>query len=333
MNQISSVSPGRKRILYVDVAKCVALIFIVVCHTEWSHMVSFVDNMALPVFWICSGFTSRSDFSIRRKARALLVPYILLSAICLIFTLMITHAARCDEYIAGFLYSRWKIFAAPLSDANPPIMTMHNSVLWFLTSLFAAFCLLKIVFLTARSFRAQVIALVLLILAQWGLLFLPVLLPWSLDTAPFVASLMLVGHWLREYRLLEKKKAWIIGLLCAAIYAVANRLCGPTNYSIREMGEVWPSAFVCGVSGTFVLLYQCRLAGDNAVTRFLSVLNSQALFIFGLQLVFIALSAFVTTRLPEISLLRMSATVVICFTGGFLTGRAYNKINRISNQC
>ena len=84
---------ARKRIEYVDVAKGIAILSVIVGHTfsaydPGSLLNRFIYSFHMPLFFILSGFFYRpQDFktAFGRKVKNLLVPYLIINAVrCLI---------------------------------------------------------------------------------------------------------------------------------------------------------------------------------------------------------------------------------------------------------
>lgn len=181
------VACGHARLFGVDMAKVIALVIVLLTHTELDYRVSFVDNMSLPVFWICAGYTTLSDISLRSKAVKLILPYFVMSLLCLAFAIFYRQEPFVWDNIVGILYAR--AFFYPLNPGvdNTFIMSVYNSVLWFLPSMFTAYCLYKCI-LKVRGVRMQALICAICLLVMYLLTYLPLLLPWSVDTAFLCAT-------------------------------------------------------------------------------------------------------------------------------------------------
>lgn len=245
------------RLQFIDGAKGFALICVMLGHTEGGAVVTYIDNMLLPVFWVAAGYTSHPDFRISRRFRSLLLPYLFMSLACLIFMLLVNPASVGMRSMIGILYSRFKLF--PFADAADSfrMMNIDNSVLWFLTSMFTAYCLFRLL-LDIRCDRNRILAAIACVAMGYIYPYIPLLLPWSLDTAFFIAPLMLGGNMVRRYGILEHY-GWKLLLLSVPAYMACNYFAGATNYSIREMGVFYPASFGCGLFGAVALFVLFRL--------------------------------------------------------------------------
>ena len=107
------------RLQFIDGAKGFALICVMLGHTEGGAVVTYIDNMLLPVFWVAAGYTSHPDFRISRRFRSLLLPYLFMSLACLIFMLLVNPASfGCGLFGAVALFVLFRLpFCSYMSRA------------------------------------------------------------------------------------------------------------------------------------------------------------------------------------------------------------------------
>lgn len=282
----STVSPlKRERLQYADMAKGIALILVIFSHTSGWNYVLFSDDMNVPLFYVAAGFTSSTAFSLRKKFRSLLIPYITMSVICLSISIFYFKQEFTPLSIAGIFYSRHQIFTSDCNGDILPLMTLHNAVLWFLTSLFTSYCIYKVI-LMPRSRYGQLTAAIASLALAWVLSYLPILLPWSLDTAFFFAPLMWIAGLLRKSRVIETHTMYTL-IASISIYILAIQISPVCNLSIRDYGNSMIFLFIAALAGSMALLAVCRYFDNTIISKFFTKLNTQALYIFGLQLVFL----------------------------------------------
>jgi len=304
------------RLDYVDAAKGFSLLCVMLGHTAGGGLVTYIDNMLLPVFWISAGFTSRPDFSLSARFRSLVIPYFMMSAACLLFTFLFSPDVSMWRAVAGVFYSRFTLFADAANGCL--LMVADNSVLWFLTSLFTAYCLFRLL-LMVRIAWLRVMAGAASVAVGFLYSLLPVLLPWSVDTAFFIAPLMLTGHELRRSDLTDRHR-WPALAVCVAGYMLCNLLAGPTNYSIRDMGAVYPASFGCALFGGTAALVIFRMAACSHVNRAFASVNAKALYIFGLQLIFIECGARLGARFHLSEWQTVFFQLLLAVAGGYVAG-------------
>lgn len=314
---------SNRRIAFIDLAKCVALALIIVAHTQWEARVGYTDNFRLVLFWICAGYTSSSEVNLLKKSR-LLVSYALMSVLCLLYSVFYAGHSFTLTDIFGIFYARFSMMRPPLSADNPCLLPLYNSVLWFLPALFTSYCVFKVI-MKAKTLRNRLVMCAGSLVIGTVLCRQPYLLPWSADMAFIFAVFLCAGHWMRRYRLLSRMG--IIGLLlCLPVYAFSSLAVGEINLSISDLGHYWPLLIVSAISGATLLMGICRLIDNTWVARMAVTLNSQALYIFGLQLVFISLTDdWLAVYMPDWRI-RVLSYIVICFACGFAIGNLFKLI-------
>ncbi|GFI05543.1 hypothetical protein IMSAGC006_00262 [Muribaculaceae bacterium] len=316
-----------RRIRYVDMAKGLALVMVILSHTDGAMWAVPFDNFSLAVFFVCAGFTtSAGSLSLRRKFRGLVVPYVTLSAVCLLYSLAVGREVT-PQSLAGIAYSRFCLYPGTDAPGQVVLMTLNNSVLWFLTALFSSYVVLRLILLPDSVSRQALMASGSLVVAGMAD-FLPVLLPWSLDSAFFFAPMMWCG-----FRMRARDTLACVGLPAASglfvVYGVLFCITGMTNYSVRDFGDSLILTFAAGVSGSAGLLAVCRwLEQSGRRVPLVEKLNAQALTVFGLQLIFIGLAWRVCVRfVPEDWLaLTVVAEVVAACVGGYFAGRVMRRV-------
>ena len=96
-------------------------------------------------------------------------------------------------------------------------------------------------------------------LTAWLLLFLPVLLPWSLDTMFFHIVLMGAGHLLRKkeaMKRLEQKPFRVV--LCILVFIGSSILSGTGNLSLRSYGSFPPLYLAAALTGSVLAMLFAR---------------------------------------------------------------------------
>lgn len=315
------------RIEWLDAAKIVALICLIVTHTESHGVMEDINIFLLPVFWVGAGYTSIHGFSLRRRFRKIIVPYFVMTAICVVYTAIATPYWHWSKrMLLGILYARYEIFPGSPDVANILLMLANNSVLWFLPSLFTAYALLKVILMSSGKIGYQgVIAAIMMLLSVVIFPRLPILLPWSLDTALFIAPMMWCGTMLRRSKVLDSFSLKLL-LLALSIFLISNHYAGGTNYSIRLMGHNYPASFLTAVSGSIVWYELFILLRRTKVIEMLSCLNSQALYIFGLQLIFLSFTLTVFTCFDIALVYAPIVQVPVAVCGGYLAGNSLTRL-------
>ncbi len=309
----------KTRFGFIDLAKGLMLIKIIITHTPGYFITYPIDNFSLVVFFICAGFTSRPDFSLSRIFRKLLVPYVIMNAICLAYVAVVAPANISVQSLIGIVYSRNSIFPIEAAPDRIMMLSLCNSVLWFTTALISAYCIFKLILLLSSRKVQALMCFVSLAVAALGA-YLPVLLPWSFDTAFFLAPFMWVGRIIRAESILDRI-SWKGFLLLAMIYAATYFPAGHTNYSVREYGDSFVVGAICALSGAIAFIWLCirldRLRPLGVIKR----MNKQAMYIFGLQLVFIDFVAALCRHYHVSVVVETILAIILACVGGYYVGR------------
>ena len=326
LNNSSLQSPGENafpnRILWIDAAKAFALFCLIIGHTDLWPIVAKIDLLLLPIFWVAAGYTSSSSIRIKAKAAKLITPYIIMNALCLCFTLIVQKGSISPTSILGIIYSRVFIFTSQPDSHQIILMNLYNAPLWFLTSLLTAYILLAVI-LKAKTYKFQTFIVIGMIACSTLSQYLPILLPWSIDTAFFIAPLMWAGHVLRKLNALQKF-SWKILIITAATYCLLSPCIGMTNFSIRDFGQLYPLAIIASAAGAVAFFEIFLLFKDAFLIRKLAVFNNQALYIFGLQLVFIFIGSYIASKTSLSSALTGLLQICLACIGGFFSGKCLN---------
>lgn len=276
----------RERLLYIDIAKAIALIFVICGHTNWGGEFG-IFAFCVPAFYILSGYTyHKKTFSrdVKNKVQRLLLPYVIFNLI-LLFIYWCVHSSISSNQLLGVFYSRFSLYKLG-SDQNVYFLSADNAPTWFLTSLFCSYILFWGIITSKRhAFITIIISFYLFIailLNQTDLL-----LPWSIDTAFCTAVFIYGGYYLNKVVYIHSNvKKSIILIVCAIIY-IATYLCnGNMNISIRNYGLSVILCITTGFSGTFCLVELSKKIErlPQMIVRPLASIGRNSLVIFAMQL-------------------------------------------------
>lgn len=118
--------------------------------------------------------------------------------------------------------------------------------------------------------------------------FLPILLPWSLDTMFLMTIFIFAGSYIRRYNLLYKtSKLQLIILIMVYIFSVLQ--CDWVNLSVRVYGNSLLFLLIGGILGSYILIFISMQIERHLsiVGSVLSALGIQSLPIFCIHIPFI----------------------------------------------
>ena len=278
MNLGEPVSSGRLR--YVDIAKGIAIIAVIVGHVAMSYssksafawrVEAACFTFHMPLFFMLSGYFLKPDkYSFKRDARHLIVPYVVggctIALAATIVTMWLQDADSAVGPIRQLL--RWLnavAFGAGFLPGNPLWhQTKYIGGLWFLLALFWARLIVATI---DRHIRPLALRLAVVVgLAVAGVLTAKaVWLPWSIQAGMCAAMFVWSGSRLRdlnapsggEARLRRSGAfwvvavtAWIVSIGVYSDYRVSNCILGTSLFALvwNMIGSYAGSACVVGGS-------------------------------------------------------------------------------------
>lgn len=313
----------RERLNYIDIAKGIGIILVVLSHTEYPELMYYTSAFFVPIFFFCSGYTfSKKDISFGncffRQTAKLLKPYFFFSLLLLFY--FHDYSLRA---IAGIFYSRYCLYPFGTEPDICHLMIIGNYPMWFLTCMIITHLLYDILIYYPKY---QYYLAISFFLITVGANFLPILLPWSLETAPLMAVIMFFGTQLRNNSpdvFINKRPHFLI-ILSAILYLLLLPLCHDINISVRMFG---PSLFIyllAAITGCILLTYLSRLIQRTIIGKMLKQIGIHSLSIFCIEIPFIIIgkdiAAFILKQYPQMLLPEVIALIqlLIALIGGFV---------------
>lgn len=270
-----------KRFDYIDIAKGMGIILVVCSHSMYSDLMYIASSCFIPLFYVTSGYVT-SKVNIKRKAKKLLIPYVFFNTVILTLMWIVGFKDITFVHLWGILYSRYALYRLDITN-NLFFMNIGNSPLWFLTSMFLAFIWFYLLLQIKRKGIRLILLLTYLIIT---ILFsyLPILLPWSLDTSFLMAIFIYSGYAIRNkedgIELLTGKVAYRLSIF----YVVCLLINGYTNLSISNFGKsVWLTTFA-GIAGSLILIKCAIWLEKTKCKNTLVKIGKNSLIIFCIQM-------------------------------------------------
>ena len=269
-----------ERYRYIDIAKGIGIFCVVASHT-YPVLSNWSNPFFVPLFFVLSGICTTKPVSIQKKAKSLLIPYFVFS-----FLLFVLSRRYTLLDFGGIFYSRFCLLPVNSID-NVYFMTMWNSPLWFLTCMFIAF-LLFIPFQKINNRTYRILLAIGYILITRLLENLPILLPWSIDTAFLMAFFIYIGTIIKKKEILRKIPIWAF-IAMLGLYFFLYTYCGKTNVSVRLFGwSLWlmiPAALI----GSALVVKVSEWLSPVRLSSILEEIGKYSLFIFCLHMPVITL--------------------------------------------
>ena len=273
----------KERLEYVDISKGIGIVLVVCSHTHALDLMWLFMGMFVPIFYFCSGYTysQRDTFlkSMKNRFVKLFVPYLFFN-----FVLFLVFWSFSLREFVGMLYSRYCLYPLGVTP-NTRFLTSGNYPMWFLTSMITTYFFFSLI---TYNERYKYVIMVFYALLAYIFTLCPILLPWSLDTAPLTALVMYAGMESRKHELI-KTNVWII-ILLICIYICLQYVGGEMNLSVRMYGSSVLIYFVLAVLGSFIVLWASKYLQGTLIGRLFMTLGQHSLTIFSIEIAFIVIA-------------------------------------------
>lgn len=167
---------------WMDVAKGLAIILMVIGHTPIPEMLSrFIYSFHMPLFFIASGWmTNWKKYTIKlffiKKIKSLIFPFLIYSSIVLLLMNFENKGIINDWLIKG-----WQGYA-----------------LWFIPVLFISLIFAYFFFLIPNKWT-KIFTLFLILFLSFLLKYYSVSLPWSMSVVPYASFMIIAGSYLSKF--------------------------------------------------------------------------------------------------------------------------------------
>lgn len=200
----------KERLLWLDIAKGIAIILVVLGHSGtpvWLNR--FIFTFHVPLFFIAAGMTN--DFKrpwgifLKRKARTLLLPFIVYSIIVLVMRSFVSDLSF-GELTLNFLKDGW--VGVPL---------------WFVPVLFVALLIVRLTF-DIKNDALRYALWIFIPLISIDLCTIHFGLPWNMSVAPFATALIVIGHQCKD-TIVQWVKKPLGGAISLLVVVVVSQIC------------------------------------------------------------------------------------------------------------
>ena len=292
---------------WVDFAKGMVMLFVIYEHTSaynW-RIVSLLCSFAMPFYFFISGVLQKpvdeEDYKgkMTKRGKRLLIPHFTYGILLVGLTVVIdwctgNGVGNVKLNLLGIIYGRTVLFNTTSTNdpSNIRFFQAHDGTLWFLLAMFLVTLAFELIIRQKKQLWAYLILTTLAVfsVACW---YLPILLPWSIDTAGVLVVFMLAGYKLKDsISKLKLLPSLLFGIVCCPISYI-NRIC---DVSIRRYGDYGPYSvllfFIIGLSGSICIcgiaqaIYNYGLA-KLRITKFFEFIGKHSLTFMCTHLLFI----------------------------------------------
>lgn len=189
-----------ERLLFVDIAKGIGIIAVLYAHAGGVYWNKWIQPYYMPMFFFLSGII----FSYLRKSvddifilvKRLCRSYFYYSVVIILLYIPLFLIGGEDgnfllKNTIGIIYSRKAIFYPLEKENNITLMDIGNGPMWFLTCMVISWICFGFLYKTyKKNYLVSIIVVFIYIELSVLLTYLPILLPWSIDTA-FVGGIFI----------------------------------------------------------------------------------------------------------------------------------------------
>ena len=263
--EISTIDKRKERVTYVDFAKGVTILFVIIGHMSQISIILkyFIFSFHMPMFFLTSGLFIR-DYSIgknlKRSIKNLLIPYSVIHFLCMGIELIrsIVVSKELGQADVSIVARYVKAYLGGMSYASK-VFTSFESVwlIWFICCLFLARFFYILLSHVIKDKGLRFIAILFISYDGVVLGKLGYYLPWSFDVAMFAVIYLAAGDLIAKTKLFEKWHTktyiimipfcvWFVCLLQKEMLELAVRTYG--NYIGAVVMSIAGCVFVLGVS-------------------------------------------------------------------------------------
>ncbi len=283
-----------ERLLFIDIAKGIGILLVVVGHISWgaytseTHTVINIFHMPL-FFYVSTLFFKRINFIelIIKKAKRLLVPFLLYGFLALMLYLYITPPSMD-------MYSQIVWFCLGMRSHG----YMFSSTLWFLTSLFGAYILFSFLmkFIDKKRF-------ILILFFLFGTVsiggysdYFDIILPLNLDVSLYMLPYCFGGYYSKRYLyIIPKREKLYMYLIISSSVLLLYFLCIKClNFPSINIYDckwgIYPFQYLSGMGGIIMLMSLSQLISMfkiSVISRVLSWFGKNSIIIFIIHQAFI----------------------------------------------
>lgn len=250
---------GTKRLDWLDIAKGIAIILVIVGHTvpNPSPLRHAIFSFHMPVFFILAGYTFRPKpwgELLRGSVSRLLMPYLVLALAWQLPTFLMSGAPLTGDVIANGLETL--VFASGVDVTGFDVASVGMP--WFLAALFTSRLLFNGLIRLFDRFGMSVVwqGVACTVVAFCGLSvsrYLGVYLPLDFDLCCYIVLLMWVGYTARQRKLEPCMRKPLLFVVTGVAWLILAALSGLELSSRRVDGFV--VATVAAVAGTYCVCW------------------------------------------------------------------------------
>ena len=289
LNQRSIRVKNKKRLAWIDIAKGLGMICVVMGHSfllnaQALYMKAIIYGFHMPLFFIISGYLINDSMNrgkiIKKRVQSLLIPYVTYSIIIRLFNIVL-------DYIRGIKHNMFNDVVGSIVQIRG---TNYSGVVWFLTWMFVSQLIMLIILKIATTeIWRNIICIILFLIGSIITNVLRYKLPWHVDAA-FISVLFLRFGMIykNKQKIVDKYiTKYILIIICVYFVVLAvNVKVFSKQYIDLYDGRIGnPLLYViAAVLGSFVMIWIAKQIDENSkICYCLSAIGRHSMTIYGLH--------------------------------------------------
>lgn len=308
----------KTRFKYIDIARAFAIIFIVLGHTlvhseHCSLIFKLIYSFHVVLFFILSGYTfkikqeERFIKFVKNKFLRIMIPYFIWALLFLIPYLILGQNIGDSIGTTSSFNVKNQLINIVYGNGNASALK-QNSSLWFLPALFSMEIIYYyIIKLIDKIKKIEIPILLSSIVICYITYYLPVILPWGINTALNLGIFFLAGYLFKKHNLFTKDKLFRL-LYIIPIFIVGILACLINNKTVSCIDYAYGNfslALLSGICLSCVVLYISFLINNNKILEYIGK-NTMGILIFHKIIILIF-----QTKLGYVSKLLRSSNIFI----------------------
>ncbi len=287
------------RLLYVDVAKGIGILLVVVGHLSWGchtrEVHSVINIFHMPFWFFVSAFFFKGSTwyeLLTKKVSRLVIPYFFYG----LFAFVLYYKITPPSHILTGLKEQMVHFCIGMRSNG----YMFSSTLWFLSSLFGVYVISNLFTrITDKKYANTIKFLLILTLFNVGMLsdYYDIILPLNLDVSIYMLPYFFLGYYSKDTvsKIPKVNNRFFLMLTLSAIVfffyyiCIERRYISDVNIYACKFG-VYPFNYISAFGGIMILLLLSQFISryeNSYMSKILSWLGKNSIIIFIVHQAFI----------------------------------------------
>jgi len=312
----------KKRLNYIDIAKCIAITCIVLSHTVGysTHLVplrNFLYSFHVALFFMISGYLFKTDKEyldfVKNKFIRIMIPYFIWGLLFLIPYMIFSTGIKSSLNINAISDIKELILNTLYGNGNN-FHLKQNSALWFLPALFTMEVIYYFIirFSNKHSKYDLITFITILLINIITSTKLKFILPWGLNTTLNISIFFYIGYLLNKYKILDKIKPIFIPLLI--LIGVIGFIFNTQKITYMNYGYgIIYYALLSGIFLSISILIISKLINKNNILEYIGK-NTMSILIFHkiVLLIFQSKLGFISKKLINSNILIELLISIVC---------------------